>query len=151
MVGMQGFHHMQQRRTGVADPEPFPRFNYSRSFVSQRLQQPQNSVSVHRRSDKNRADLTRTGFRDQIVKHLIRGRFDFVKQLLHQGIVVIRKRLEHGKSRFDLPSPFVVGDRHRLTFGMFPVNMRPLQRQVDKTGRDPVLPDRYLPEDQRHL
>ena len=125
-------------------------FGDARRLVSQRLEKPADAVSVQRRAYEYRTDITGLQFGDEITEHEILLGIDVLEQLFHQHIVVIGDLLEHFETGLDLARLLLVRDFDNFAGGMFLIDVRAFECQVDKTGRNAVFPNRYLPDDQRH-
>jgi hypothetical protein len=70
--------------------------------------------------------------------------------LLHQLVIVIRERLQHGETRFFLAIGVFAFQRHDLRGRVLLVDVRALEREIDKSDHDLVRPDRDLAQHQRH-
>src|SRR4029078_417150 len=75
-------------------------------------------------------------FRGQVVEYLVLRRLDVAEQLLHQLIVMVRQRLQHGKARGLLAVDQVAFERHDFGGGVLLVDKGALQREVDEAGDD---------------
>ena len=73
-----------------------------------------------------------------------------LEQLLHQLVVMIGERLQHGEARFLVAVGIVAVERHDLGRRMLLVDMGALEREVDEADDDVVRPDRNLAQHQRH-
>ena len=110
----------------------------ARRLVAQRLQQPQHAVGARRRPHQHRADQPVAQFLGEIVEHLVARRRDVVEQLLHQLVVVVGERLQHGEARVLLAVRDVALERHDLGWRVLLVDMGALEREIDEAGDDVV-------------
>ncbi len=92
--------HIGHRIVAIGlDAEPLRRGLDIRRLVAQRLQQPQHAVGAGGDADQHRADQPIAQFRREIVEYLVARRRNILEQLLHQFVVVIGERLQHGEAR----------------------------------------------------
>ena len=89
-------------------------------------------------------------FLGEIVEHLVARRLDVLEQLLHQLVVVIGQRLQHGEARFLLAVEVVALELDDLGRRVLLVDKGALEREIDEAGDDVAVPDRNLPQHQRH-
>ena len=89
-------------------------------------------------------------FLGQIVEHLVARRLDVLEQLLHQLVVVIGQRLQHGEARFLLALEVFALELDHFGRRVLLVDMGALEREIDEAGDDVAVPDRNLPQQQRH-
>ena len=107
MGGVERFQHIGDRVVPFGlDAEPLGRAFEIGRLVPERLQQAQHAVGAGRGADQDRAHLPVAQFLGQIVEHPVARRRNILEQLLHQRIVVIRERLQHGEPRFFSRSRF---------------------------------------------
>jgi hypothetical protein len=76
-------------------------------------------------------------------------RLDILEQLLHQLVVVIGQRLQHGEARFFLAVEVFTLELDDLRRRVLLVDVGALEREVDEPGNDIAVPDRNLAEQQR--
>ena len=119
-------------------------------FVAQRLEQAQDAVGAGGDPEQHRTDQTVALFLGEVVEHLVARRRNVLEQLLHQLVVVVGERLQHGEARFLLAVEILALERNDLGRRLFAVDIGALEREVDVTGDDLVLPDRDLAQQQRH-
>ena len=118
--------------------------------MAQRLHQPQHAVFAGRRAQQHRADQAFAQFAGEIVEHRIARRLDVFQQLLHQRVVVIGELFQHREAGFLLAveiAAFELDDFGRLVLA---IDEGALQREIDETLDQFALPDRNLPQHQRH-
>ena len=82
-------------------------------------------------------------------KTLSRGGSNILEQLLHQLIIVIGQRLQHGEARFFLAIEIFTLELDDLRRRMLFVDIGALEREIDEAGNDVAVPDRNLAEQQR--
>ena len=119
-------------------------------LVAQRLEQAQHAVRAGGDAEQHRDDQPLAQFLGEIVEHLVARRLDVLEQLLHQLVVVIGQRLQHGEARFLLAIALLAGELDDLGRRIFLVDMGALEREIDEAGNDVAVPDRDLPQQQRH-
>ena len=150
VLQMQGLEHIGQRFLLRRRAEPLRRLGNAGRFMPQRLHQPQHAVFARRRAQQHRADQAFAQFAGEIVEHSIARRLDVLQQLLHQRVVVVGEFFQHREARFLLAveiAAFQCNDFGRLVFA---VDEGALQREIDKTFDQLAVPDRDLPQHQRH-
>ena len=91
--------HIGDRVGAALHAEALRRFGNARQFMAQRLQQPQHAVGARRGSHQHRADQPFAQFAGEIVEHLVARRLDVFEQLLHQLVVMVGERFQHGEAR----------------------------------------------------
>ena len=91
-----------------------------------------------------RISLTRS------LKTLSRVGLDVLEQLLHQPVVVVGERLEHGEAGLDLAGASSSSMSIDLARGVLAIDEGALEREVDEAGDDAALPDRDVAQHQRH-
>ena len=72
------------------------------------------------------------------------------EQLLHQLVVVIGERLQHGEAGILLAIEIVALEVDHLRRRVLLVDKGPFEREIDEAGNDIALPDRDLAQQQRH-
>ena len=149
---MQGLEHIGQRvlsrRRGRA--EPLCGLGDTGRLVAQRLHQSQHAVLAYRRSEQHRTDQALAQFAGEIVEHRIARRLDIVEQLLHQRVVVIGEFLQHREAGFLFTVEIAALQRDDFGRLVLAIDKGAFQREVDEAGDQVAVPDRDLPEYQRH-
>ncbi len=87
-------------------------------------------------------------FLGQIVEDLVARRRNVLEQLLHQLVVVVGQRLQHGEARGLLAVEGIAFERHHLRRRVLLVDEGALEREIDETGDDLAREGRYLPQQQ---
>ena len=67
--------------------------------MPQRLEKPQHAIAAAGNAEQHRAHDPIAQFLGEIVEHLVARRLDILEQLLHQLVIVIGERLQHGEAR----------------------------------------------------
>ncbi len=150
MGGVEGLEHQRHRVAAGLDAEPRRGLGDARRLVAQRLQEPQHAVRAGGDAEQHRADLALAQLLGQIVEHLVARRLDVLEQLLHQLVVVVGERLQHREARFLLAARILALELDDLGGGVLLVDIGALQREIDEAGDDVAVPDRNLPQQQRH-
>ena len=145
--GMDGLEHIGHGAAGL-DPEPLGGIGDAGRFVAQRLHQPQHAVGARRRADQHRTDETLAQFLGEIVEHLVARRLDVFEQLLHQLVVVVGERLQHGEARGLLAVERVAFERDDLRRRVLLVDKGAFEREIDEAGDDLAREGRDLPQQQ---
>ena len=152
--GVEGLEHQRQRIAAGQVPdfgaEPRRRFGHAGRFMAQRLEQAQHAVLAGSDTEQYRHHQPFAQFLGQIVEHLVARRLDILEQLLHQLVVVIGQRLQHGEARFLLAIEILALEVDHLGRRVFLVDMRALEREIDEAGDQVAVPDRNLAQQQRH-
>ena len=117
-------------------------------LVPQRLQQPQHAVGARGRAHQHRTNQPLAQFAGEIVEYLVARRLNVFEQLLHQLVVVIGERLQHGEARGLLAIGRVAVERNDFRGGVLLVNKGALEREIDKAGDDVAGKGRDLPQDE---
>ena len=115
--------------------------------MPQRLHQAEHAIGARGDADQDRADQPVAQLLGEIVEHLVARRRDVGEQLLHQLVVVIGERFQHGEARGLLALEILAGEIDHLGRGVLLVDMGALEREIDKAGDDVVLPDRNLAQE----
>ena len=118
--------------------------------MAQRLHQPQHAVLACGSSKQHRADQAFAQFAREIVEHRIARRLDVFQQLLHQRVIVVGELFQHREPRFLFAveiAAFETDDFGRLVLA---IDEGALQRQIDEAFDQFAVPDRNLPQHQRH-
>ena len=142
--------HVGDRLAAGLDAEPLGGRRDARRLVAQRLEQAQHAVGAGGDADQHRADQAVAQLLGEIVEHLVARRRDVLEQLLHQLVVVVGERLQHGEARVLLAVEIVAFERDHLGRRVLLVDKGALEREIDEAGDDVVLPDRDLAQHQRH-
>ena len=116
--------------------------------MAQRLHQPQHAVGARRRADQHRADQAVAQLLGEIVEHLVARRLDVLEQLLHQLVVVVGQRLQHGEARGLLAVERIAFERNDLRGRVLLVDEGALEREIDEAGDDVAREGRNLPQQQ---
>lgn len=148
VTGVIALHHIGCA-LGARYAEPLGGFLHEWHLVPQRLQQAEDPVPVFRAANQNGTDEPLPEVGGEIVEHMIIRRLHIRQQLFHQRIVVVGKLLQHMEARLLLAIGDTVGKRHDLAWSVLAIDVGALGGEVDKTGCDPVLPNRDLPQDKR--
>ena len=98
--GVEGLEHQRQRVVAGLDAEARDGLGHAGRFMAQRLEQAQHAVRAGGDAEQHRDDQTIAQFLGEIVEYLVARRLDVLEQLLHQLVVVIGQRLQHGEARF---------------------------------------------------
>ena len=114
--------------------------------MTQRLQQPQNAVGARRRSHQHRAHQPVAQLAGEIVEHLVARRLDVFEQLLHQLVVMVGERFQHGEARRLLAVDGVAFERNDLRGSVLLVDEGALEREIDEAGDDLAGEGRNLPQ-----
>ena len=128
--------------------EAFCGLGNARRFVAQRLKQPQNPVGARRGPHQHRTHQSFAQFPGEIVKNLVARRLDVFEQLLHQLVVVVGERLQHGEARGLFAIGQLAFQRHDLRCGVFLVDKGAFEREIDKAGDQIAGESRDLPQDE---
>ena len=143
---------LEHQRHGVGtglDAEPLCRFAGAGSLVAKRFQEPQHAVGACGNAEQHRTDDAIAQFLREVVENLVARRLDILEQLLHQLVVVIGQRLQHGEARFFLAVEVFTLELDDLRRRVLLVDIGALEREVDEPGNDVAVPDRNLAEQQR--
>ena len=130
--GVQRFQHIGDGVAAGFHAEPLGGFRDARRFVAQRFEQPQHAVGARRRPHQHRADQAFAQFAGEIVEHLVARRLDVFEQLLHQLVVVIGQRLQHGEARGLFQIGCVAFERHHFGRRVLLVDEGAFQREIDE-------------------
>ncbi len=106
-------------------------------------------MAAGRRAQEHRHDPPIAQFTREIVEDEVLRRIDVADQLLHQRIVIIGELLEHEIARL-----FFLRDHARWHLddagrGGLAIDEGPLEREIDKSSGDAILPDRNLAQQKR--
>ena len=142
--GVQRLDHIGERIVAALDAEPLGGGGDVGRFVAQRLHQAQHAVGAGRRAHQHRTDQAVAQFLRQIVEHLVLRRLDVAEQLLHQLVVVVGERLQHGEARGLLAIDHVAFERHDFGGGVLLVDKGALEREVDEARDDVAVEGRDL-------
>ena len=118
--------------------------------MAQRLHQAQYAVFAQRRAQQHRADQPLAQFPGEIVEHRIARRLDILEQLLHQHVVVVGQLLQHREAGFLFAVEIAAFQRDHFGRHVLAIDKGALQREVDEAGDQIAVPDRDLPQHQRH-
>ena len=149
MGGVEGLEHQADRVAARLDAEPLGGRRDPRRLVPQRLHQAQHAVGAGGDPDQDRAHQAVAEFLGEIVEHAVARRRDIRQQLLHQLVVVVGERLQHGEAGILAAIESVALELHHLGRGVLLVDEGTLQREIDEADDDVVLPDRDLAQQQR--
>ena len=147
--GVDRADHLRQSGAFVVDPEPLAGVGDAWRFMPERLEQPGDPVAAGRRAHQHRHDAALAQFARQIIEDEVLRRIDVADQLLHQRVVVVGELLKHEIARL----LFLRDDARRHLDDArrrgLAVDEGALEREVDESGGDAVLPDRNLTQQQR--
>ena len=118
--------------------------------MPQRLHQPQHAVLARGRAQQHRADQSFAQFAGEIVEHRVARRLDVFEQLLHQRVVMVGELLQHREARFLLAVEIAAFQLHDFGRLVLAIDEGALQREIDETFDQFAVPDRNLPQHQRH-
>ena len=116
--------------------------------MAERLEQAQHAIGARRGAHQHRAHEPVAQLASEIVEYFVARRLDVLEQLLHQLVVVIGQRFQHGKSRRLFQIGGVAFERHHLRGSVFLVNKCTLQRQIDEPTDDLAGERRDLPQNE---
>ena len=116
--------------------------------MAQRLHQPQHAIGARGRAEQDRTDETLAHFLGQIVEDLVARRLDVFQQLLHQLVVVVGQRLQHGEARGLLEVERIAFERNDLRGRVLLVDKRAFEREIDEPGDEIARKRRNLPQQQ---
>ena len=150
VLQMHGLEHIGQRILLRRRAEALRRLGNAGRFMPQRLHQPQHAVFARRRTEQHRTDQAFAQFAGEIVEHRVARRLDVLQQLLHQRVVVIGELFQHREARFLLAVEIAAFQRHDFGRLVFAIDEGALQREIDETFDQVAVPDRDLPQHQRH-
>ena len=150
VLQMHGLEHIGQRILLRRHAEPLRRLGHAGRFVPQRLHQPQHAVFARRRTEQHRTDQAFAQFAGEIVEHRVARRLDVLQQLLHQRVVVVGELFQHREARFLLAVEIAAFQRHDFGRLVFAIDEGALQREIDEAFDQIAVPDRNLPQHQRH-
>ena len=147
--GVDRAHNLRQSWPFILNAEPLARMGDARRLVPQRLEESGDAVAADRRTQENRHDLSLAQFTGQIVEDEVLRRVDVADQLLHQRVVIVGELLEHEIARL-----LFLGEdarRHLDDAGRrsLAIDEGSLEREIDKSSGDAILPYRNLAQQQR--
>ena len=142
--------HVGDRLAVGLEAEALDGLGHAPGLVAQRLQQPQHAVGAGRNPHQHRADQAVVLLLGEIVEHLVARRRDVLEQLLHQLVVMVGERLQHGEARLFLAVERVALERNDLGGRVLAIDVGAFQREIDKTDNGLALPHRNLAQQQRH-
>ncbi len=149
MGGIERLHH-ERTGLGAFGAHPFGRRLHERRLVTQRLQEPQDTVAVLRRAQQHRANQTLAQIGRQIVEDLVARWRHVFEELLHQLVVIVGKLLQHREARLLLALGQRLGNVDHLGRRVLAINMCTFQGKIDEARDDILLPDRHLAQNERH-
>src|SRR5262249_15323988 len=115
-------------------------------FVPQRFHEAQHTVRTRRATEQHGANEAFAQLFGEVVKDLVARRLDVLEQLLHELVVVIRERLEHGKARGLLPVERVALERHDFGTRILLVDIGAFEGEVDEAADEIAGKGRDLPQ-----
>ena len=148
MGGVQRLEHIGDGIGARLDAEALRRVGDARRFMAQRLQQPQDAVGARRGAHQHRADEPFAQFAREVVEHLVARRLDVLEQLLHQLVVMVGERLQHGEARRLLAVGGVAFERNDFRGSVLLVDEGAFQREIDEAGDEIAGERRDLSQDQ---
>ena len=146
--GVQGLDHIGDWVAAGLDAEALDGRLHVGRFVAQRLEQAEHAVGAVRRPHQHRADETIAQFLGEIVEHFVGRRLDVAEQLLHQLVVMVGQRLQHGEARDLAGVEQIACERHHLRSGVLLVDKGAFEREIDEPGDDVAGKGRNLAEQQ---
>ena len=149
MHGVIGLQHLHHGLVAGCEAEALDAGGHLRRFVAEHLQKPANAVVAERRTEQHRNDQALLKVALQAVEDLIARRHDIGEQLFHQMLVVIGELLQHLEAGFALARLDLVAHVDELGCGMLAIDVGALEREIDKSADDAVLPDRNLAQHER--
>ena len=150
VLQMHGLEHIGQRILLRGRAEAFGGLGHAGRFMPQRLHQPQHAVLAARRAEQHRADQAFAQFAGEIVEHRVARRLDVFEQLLHQRVVVIGELFQHREAGFLLAVEIAAFQRHDFGRLVLAIDEGAFQREIDEALDQLAVPDRNLPQHQRH-
>ena len=150
MLEMAGLEDISQRIPAPGNPKSLRRLTDIRCFMTQRLHQPQHAILADRRADQHGADQSFTQFAGKIVEDGIGRRHDVLEQLLHQGVVMVGEFLQHREACFLLAIEIAAIQRDDFRCLVLAIDKGALQGEINEAGDEIAVPDRNLPQYQRH-
>ena len=150
VLQMQGLEHIGQRLLRDDTPRRFAVSVNAGRFMAQRLHQPQHAVLARGRPEQYRTDQSFAQFAGEIVEHRVARRLDVFEQLLHQRVVMVGELFQHREAGFLFAVEIAAFQRHDFGRLVFAVDEGALQREIDEALDQLAVPDRDLPQHQRH-
>ena len=150
LAAMRGVDGLEQVSDSVAalHAEPFCGVRDAGGLVAQRLHQAQHAVGARGRTEQHGADQTLAQFLGEIVEDLVARRLNVLEQLLHQLVVMVGQRLEHGESGRLLAVERIAFERDDLRRRVLLVDERAFEREIDESADDLAGKGRYLAQHQ---
>ena len=102
--------------------------------MAQRLHQPQHTVGARRRSHQHRTNQAVAQLLGEIIENLVAWRLDILEQLLHQLVIVVGERLQHGETRRLLAVERVAFKRDHFRRCVLLVDKRALEREIHEAA-----------------
>ena len=118
--------------------------------MAQRLHQPQHAVLARGRAEQHRADQSFAQFAGEIVEHRVARRLDVLEQLLHQRVVMVGELFQHREPRFLLAVEIAAFEADHFGRLVLAIDEGAFQREIDEALDQFAVPDRNLPQHQRH-
>ena len=134
MGGVEGLEHIGDRIAVALDAEALRGRGDPRRFVTQRLHEAQHAVGAGRDAHQDRADEAVAKLLGEILEHAVARRRNVREQLLHQLVVVIGERLQHGEASILLAIEIVALELDHLRCAYAPCRQRPV-RARDRRSR----------------
>ncbi len=149
MSGVDGAHDLRQRGPFVVDLQAPARMGDRRRFMPDGLQEPRDAVAAGRRTHQHRRHVPLSQLAREVVENTVLGGVDVADELLHQCVVIVGEFFEHRISRLlflgnGAGRHFDDAGRRRLA-----VDEGALEREIDESGGDAVLPHGNLTQQQR--
>ncbi len=132
MRGVQRLQHQRQRLAAGLGTEARGDFCHARHLMADRLEQTQHAVGAGGGADQHRADDAVAQFLGEIVEHLVARRLDVLEQLLHQLVVVVGQRLQHGEARFLLAAGVLTLEFDDFRRRVLLVDKGAFEREIDE-------------------
>jgi hypothetical protein len=108
----------------------------------------QHAVGARGRAEQHGTDQALAQFLGKIVEDLVARRLNVFEQLLHQLVVMVGQRLQHGEAGRLLAVERIAFERNDLRRRMRLVDERAFEREIDKPADDLAGKGRYLSQHQ---
>jgi hypothetical protein len=145
---VQGLHHIGHRIIARFEAEALGGVGHPRRLMAQRLHQAQHAIGACRRPEQHGAYQAFAQLLGKVVEDLVTRRLDVLEQLLHELVIVVGKRLEHGEARRLLAVEGVSLQRNHFRARMLAVYECSLEREIDEAADRLAGKCRDLPQQQ---
>ena len=142
-------HDMGERRPFGRDTMALPHLRDPGNFMAQRLEQARHTVAPLCRADHHGHQMPQSQLSDHVLENLVARGLDIGDQFLHEPVVVVGEALEHGEARLLLAIGVGGGQLDHGGDRVFAIDIGTLQREIDEAGRDAILPNGDLPQQER--